>query len=341
MNEFQRTNYVGFHASTKEMLDKNLVVTNAPIPRKNNGDKYINRKLQEALLTGTRISDPDSKVVERQIRQIKSLVKGRKKVHEEDNDYLQNKDQFPRRFTSKPFMHYGFSAKKASQKKKEINDLIKKNDNKMKVYIALLQKQKRSKKPTIGSIENHHSPHRIFLEDAQKSLDISEDFHKLNIATKPIESSPGVDIRNLNTYSSQPNFETLPNLKKEVADQSLEESTLGPKRLTDSIIMQQSLMNEVSMINKSIIEKNSEHVPKQKIIGSIRKFDDRCINYHKAHKSLVDLTVGYLSKCIKEKNPEKDIEAREQLIEQNMKDINNLQKDQLLNYNIDPYSGDN
>lgn len=246
MNDFQRTNYVGFHASTKEMLDKNLVITNTPIPRskasmmifiENNKDKYTNRKLQEALLTGKGISEPDSKVVERQIRQIKSLVRDRKKFHEEEIDSLQNKDQFPRRFTSKPFMHYGFSAKKASLKKKEINDLIKKNDNKMKVYIALLQKQKRSKKPTIGSIENHHSPHRIFLEDTQKSLDISEDFHKLNIATKPIQLSPGVGIPNLNTYNSQPNFETLPNLKKEAADQSLEESTLGQKRLTDSNIM--------------------------------------------------------------------------------------------------------
>ena len=75
------------------------------------------------------------------------------------------------------------------------------------------------------------------------------------------------------------------------------------------------------------------------------------INYQKAHRSLVDLTMGYLHKSKVDKNPEKDTTTRwdlfeiidsfrEKLLEQNMRDINNIKKEQMLNYSVDPYSGD-
>lgn len=66
-------------------------------------------------------------------------------------------------------------------------------------------------------------------------------------------------------------------LSSEDALPSINTKSLVPyKSVSDSIAMQhQSIIPEMSIINKSILEKNEERVPKYKIITSIRKFDDR------------------------------------------------------------------
>lgn len=67
---------------------------------------------------------------------------------------LPSKPEFPTRFCAKPFVHYGNSVKIATIKKKEIDRVVYENDNKMKLYVALLQKKKNSEKPTIEEIKN-------------------------------------------------------------------------------------------------------------------------------------------------------------------------------------------
>lgn len=215
----------------------------------------------------------NSKVVERQIQQIKSLVKTQERLGKNNQHRSPNRQDFPIRFSAKPFVHYGYSARKAANKKKITKEMIKKNDNKMKLYIALLQKEKRSKKPTIESIKKNNSPHRIFLQEPKGSVDLDGDMTKINIATQPIEKSILTSLR-----PSQPHLEPLPSYD------SPEKESKGPDspspspngKINESLLQQQSQLLETSVINKSIINKNSEHVPKHKIISSIRKFDDRC-----------------------------------------------------------------
>jgi len=155
----------------------------------------------------------------------------------------------------------------------------------MKLYIALLQKE-RNKKPTIETIENQRiSPTKLFLEDTQKSIDISAEFNKINIDTKAFEKiEPNVDVEvsESNHISSQPLLSTLIHQNNEEAlpllsqPDSPQQTSPLPQKLNDSILMQRSFLQEISLMNKTIIEKNCDHEPKQKIISSIRKFDDRC-----------------------------------------------------------------
>ena len=240
----------------------------------------MQRKIEEVVLAekARAEEDADSDQVAKQMENIKKLVKKEARYKAELDQTPRNRPEFPMRFAAKPFVHYGYTAKLAALKKREVNERVKENDNKMKMYIALLQKEKRSKKPTIQTIENQRrSPARILMEETQKSIDISEDINKINIETRPKLHNIDLDVSSTKNYSSQPIISTVVK-KEEELPQIVQAEASTPQKLNmnDSILLQQSLLNEVTALNKSVIEKNNEHVPKQKIISSIRKFDDRC-----------------------------------------------------------------
>jgi len=69
-------------------------------------------------------TEKDSDSVEKQIQQIKNLVKNKGRIPREEGVRSLKGAEFPIRFCAKPFVHYGYSAKIAAQKKKEAKDLI-------------------------------------------------------------------------------------------------------------------------------------------------------------------------------------------------------------------------
>lgn len=58
------------------------------------------------------------------------------------SNILPTRPEFPVRFVAKPFVHYGNTVKVATMKQKQIKQLIKQNDNRMKQYVAMLESNK-------------------------------------------------------------------------------------------------------------------------------------------------------------------------------------------------------
>jgi len=227
--------------------------------------------------------------IEKQIEEIKEIVKQQTETIKDKESMLPNRPDFPTRFSAKPFVHYGNTLKLAAIKKKETEKMINSNNNQMKQYIALLQKQKNTQKPTIEKLSvEMQSPRTRDLETSK-------------IHGNPTLQSPS----KINITTSSPN-QSMTSIKPCDAPTCVDTSKLLPAATNP-------VTSELSEANKSILDKNSDYIHKKKIINSIGEwgegshvagfqFDDRCelhslllgINYRKAHRSLVDLTVGYL-----------------------------------------------
>lgn len=200
----------------------------------------------------------------------------------------------------------------------------------MRLYVALLQKEKNSEKPTIQSINDRMKDYRSILPEVDNQNASQEDLNIINIDTHSDDQNEHTahqnqdldyeEIHKPNTLKTRTLISTtyMPPEPSDSTDNLPLLIFKDPLR-TSSETLHQTLFPEVSLLNKSILEKNSEHVPKQRIISSIRKFDDRCrcnliyfigINYRKAHRSLVDLTVGYLHKCKVQKHTIGDAHTR-------------------------------
>lgn len=258
----------------KSFSDDKLQITSVKrTPRVSNSEKKP-AKLRRVEMNDKISSSQDPSMVEQQIEELKQLVKRQAKSIREKGQMLPNRPEFPIRFVAKPFVHYGNTAKVAAKKKKDIDDVVKANDNQMKLYIGLLKKDKNQEKPTVGNMNNGLRSSKADLNDeTQEYLEISEKMHKINIETRDeqdndeVEHNPPVKSTLL-SHEYNPNH-LLPSLQTPL-NNSL-------SKFNDSLVNQQNVFQEMSDMNKTIIEKNGEHVPKQAIIGSIRKFDDRCL----------------------------------------------------------------
>jgi hypothetical protein len=239
----------------------------------NSGEKL--KKLRQDVMHEKEANNQDPSYAEQQIEELKQIVKEQARTIRQNGHMLPNRPEFPIRFVAKPFVHYGNTAKVAANKRKEMDEIVKANDNRMKIYIALLQKEKNSEKPTIESINNERrSPKSYNRVESQKSIDISDDISRVNIEARS----------RLNSQDTE--FKDKTPIKQTILSQNHEPSCLlpslhyaqdnSPKKCNDSLLNFQSMLHEMSVMNKTVIDKNSEHASKHHIINSIRKFDDRC-----------------------------------------------------------------
>jgi hypothetical protein len=239
----------------------------------NSGEKL--KKLKQDVMHEKEANNQDPSYAEQQIEELKQIVKDQAKNIRQKGHVLPNRPEFPVRFVAKPFVHYGNTAKVAANKRREMDEIVKANDNKMKIYIALLQKEKNSEKPTIESINNERrSPKTYNHVESQKSIDISDDNNKVSIQVG----------ERLNSGDTEFKYKTP--IKQNIISQNHGPSHLlpslhyaqdnSPKKCNDSLLNFQSMLHEMSVMNKTVIDKNSEHASKHHIINSIRKFDDRC-----------------------------------------------------------------
>lgn len=108
------------------------------------------------------------------------------------------------------------------------------------------------------------------------SSSIEKDLHQINIETRENMNNEAQDFDD----SPVKGVVLMSNAHESLTDDAL--PSINTKSLvpynppSDPLAMQhQTTAPEMSVINKSILEKNEERVPKYKIITSIRKFDDR------------------------------------------------------------------
>ena len=109
-----------------------------------------------------------------------------------------------------------------------------------------------------------------------RSSSIERDLHQINIETRENpnltsqsdEDSPSKAVVLMSSGHDSLTEDILPSI--------ITKSLVPYKSASDSLAMQhQSAIPELSSVNKSILDKNEDRVPKYKIITSIRKFDDR------------------------------------------------------------------
>lgn len=257
----------------KSFSDDKLQITSVKrSPRMLNSEKKPS-KLRRVEMSEKVINSQDPSFVDQQIEELKQLVKTQAKSIREKGQMLPNRPEFPIRFVAKPFVHYGNTAKVAAKKRKDIDDVVKANDNQMKLYIGLMKKDKDSEKLTIGKINNGLRSSKVELtEEAQEYSGISENMHKINIETRDRLDDDEIEHKTP-VKSTLLSHEYNPNHLIPILQSSLNNSL---SKFNDSVSNQQHIFQEMSDMNKTIFEKNGEHVPKQAIITSIRKFDDRC-----------------------------------------------------------------
>jgi hypothetical protein len=268
-----------------------------------NQEELFKTQIKEAVLSEKSRSSADPEHMTKQIEELKELVKEQTKSLRESGGMLPHRPEFPTRFCTKPFVHYGNTVKVATIKKKEIDNVIKANDNRMKIYVALLQKEKNAEKPTLKSMGKELlSPRTRELAEVKHPKEHDQDFGKFTTNQYIFTSFLVRKVKPLQMINIDTIEEILPKNRVKYEDTVdiddydrrvivtspydsngpdalplIVSKNLSPiKHGNESTMLHQSTIPEISQFNKTVLEKNSEHVPKQKIIASIRKFDDRC-----------------------------------------------------------------
>ena len=138
----------------KGFQDDKLWITNSINKQSPNFKSDTNKLEINGLLWESK--EPLSKEsleIDRKIEELKDFAKSQTRSIVDVASLLPSKPEFPTRFWAKPFVHYGNSVKIAAIKRKEMDRVVYENDNKMRLYVALLQKKKNAIKPTIEEIK--------------------------------------------------------------------------------------------------------------------------------------------------------------------------------------------
>jgi len=157
----------------------------------------------------------------------------------------------------------------AAMKRQEVHRIISENDNKMKLYVALLQKKKNFEKPTIQKI----SGGEIQSSRVKASYDHSEaavdEWGSSELPKLKSSAHYNQDINMINIDTKNYSWESIDDEHNEVTVLVSHYGHSSSSPLINSNLQQ--VIPEMWANNKKILEKNEEKAPKQKIIACIRK----------------------------------------------------------------------